>query len=242
MLHYSSNIGAAQFGRMIPAGVWYENLDRFGFGQLSGVDLSGEIPGDFRRPTGDHSGLIWEPAYKDTQAYGQGIDVTPLQLANAYSALANGGWLMQPHLAQSYTQGGKTTVIQPHRIRQVISGDTATQMQQLLVRQASGGEACKALVPGYDIAAKTGTASISVAGGYSPSQTIASTIAFNMTDDASKQFLVLVVVKKPYVQWGSLVAAPVVKDILQRLFEYYKVPAPTQPTQPLTICPYPAST
>ena len=242
MLHYSSNIGAAQFGRMIPAGVWYEYLDRFGFGQLSGVDLSGEIPGSVLGSPKDRSGLIWVPAYKDTQAYGQGLAVTPLQLANAYSALANGGWLMQPHLAQSYTLDGKTTVIQPQRIRQVISGDTATQMQQLLVRQASGGEACKALVPGYDIAAKTGTASISVAGGYSPSQTIASTIAFNMTDDASKQFVVLVVVKKPYVQWGSLVAAPVVKDILQRLFEYYKVPAPTKPTQPLTICPYPAST
>ncbi|MGH2344569.1 MAG: peptidoglycan D,D-transpeptidase FtsI family protein, partial [Chloroflexota bacterium] len=67
MLHYSSNIGAAQFGHLIPATTWYDYLARFGFGQLTGVDLAGEVAGDYRKPTGDKSGIVWEPSYKDTQ-------------------------------------------------------------------------------------------------------------------------------------------------------------------------------
>src|SRR6185437_3813318 len=108
----------------------------------------------------------------------QGLTVTALQLTNAYASLANGGWLMVPHVMQSYTLDGKTTVVQPERLRQAISSDTDAQMNDILVHQAINGEACKALVPGYDVAAKTGTASISMAGGYSPNQTIASTAAY----------------------------------------------------------------
>jgi cell division protein FtsI/penicillin-binding protein 2 len=240
MLHYSSNIGAAQFGRMIPVTTWYDYLNRFGFGSLSGVDLAGEIPGDIRKPTGDHSGIVWVPAYKDTQAYGQGLTVTALQLTNAYASLANGGWLMVPQVMQSYTLDGKTTVVQPERVRQAISSDTDAQMNDILVHQAINGEACKALVPGYDVAAKTGTASISVAGGYSPNQTIASTAAYAPAEDP--RFVVLVVLNKPSTQWGSLTASPTVHDILQKLFDYYKVPPLSNPIQPLTACPFPDST
>ena len=239
MLHYSSNIGAAQFGHLIPSPTWYDYLARFGFGQLTGIDLAGEIPGDYRKPNGDKSGILWVPSYQDTQAYGQGIAVTPLQLINGYSSLANGGWLMVPHIVQSYTLNGKTTVIPPQRVRQVISSDTDAQMNDILVHQAIGGEACLALVPGYDVAAKTGTASIPQFGTYSPNQTIASTAAYAPYEDP--QFAILVKIDRPYLQWGSETASPVVKDILQKLFDYYKIPPATNPIQPTTACHGPDS-
>ncbi len=239
MLHYSSNIGAARFGQFIPATTWYSYLAKFGFGQLTGVDLAGETAGDYRQPTGDKSGIIWVPAYKDTQAYGQAIAVTPLQLTNAYASLANDGWLMVPHIVQSYTLNGKTTVIQPQRVRQVISSDTDALMNSILVSQATNGEACEALVPGYDIAAKTGTASIPQFGSYAPSQTIASTAAFAPAEDP--QFVVLVKLDKTNPQWGSETAAPTVHNVLEQLFNYYKIPPAADPVQPMKMCHAPDS-
>jgi cell division protein FtsI/penicillin-binding protein 2 len=239
MLHYSSNIGAALFGRMITATTWYDYLARFGFGQPTGIDLAGEAPGDYRKPTGDKSKIIWVAAYKDTQAYGQAIAVTPLQLVNAYSALANGGVLMVPHVVQSYTLNGKTTVVQPQQVRQVISGDTDSQMNAILVNQAINGEACEALVPGYDIAAKTGTASIPQFGSYAPNQTIASTAAYAPADDP--QFVVLVKLDKTNPQWGSETAAPTVHTVLEQLFNYYKIPPAIDPIQPMKKCHGPDS-
>jgi cell division protein FtsI/penicillin-binding protein 2 len=114
-------------------------------------------------------------------------------------------------------------------------------MKQILVQQAVNGEACFALVPGYDIAAKTGTASISAAGGYADGQTYASTAAFGPVGDLdpNHQFVVLVVMKKPSPQWGSLVAAPAVRQIFQQLFDYYKVPPAQDPYQPSKRCAQP---
>lgn len=239
MLHYSANIGATEFGRRIPTTTWYSYLSRFGFGQTSGVDLSGEVPGAVAAPT-DHSGLIWEPSIKDTQAYGQGISVTALQIVNGLSALANGGQLMQPHVLQSYTLGGKTYTYQPKVIRRIVSPTTARTVKSILVGSAVGGEACEALVPGYDIAAKTGTASIPTATGYDPKLTIASTEAYAPAEDP--QFTVLVKLDKPLTGggFGSETAAPVVHDIMQRLFEYYKIAPAAHPRQPRSsYCAYP---
>lgn len=242
MLQFSSNIGAAKFSQYIRPVTFYDYLDRFGFGQATGVDLAGEATGEIRRPSDVTP--VWVPSYKDTQAYGQGISVTPLQLANAYAALANGGKLMRPHLLQSYTLSGKTYVVQPQVVRQVVSPATSDLMRRILVDSAIDGEACKALVPGYDIAAKTGTASIpSLGGNYYANTTIASTAAFAPADDP--KFVILAIVNKPNVQWGSVVAAPVIHDIAQRLFDYYGIPKSpaSELTQPAnSVCTQPGST
>jgi cell division protein FtsI/penicillin-binding protein 2 len=240
MLHYSANIGATLFGRRIPVTTWYDYLSRLGFGQTAGIDLAGEVPGAVAGSRSDQSGLIWEPSIKDTQAYGQGISVTPLQLVNALSALANGGLLMQPHLLQSYTLDGRTYDYQPKVIRRIVSPATARTVTSIMVNSAVGGEACEALVPGYDIAAKTGTASIPTATGYDPTLTIASTEAFAPAEDP--QFAVLVKLDKPRTGggFGSETAAPVVHDIMRRLFEYYKIAPAAQPRQPQSsYCAYP---
>jgi cell division protein FtsI/penicillin-binding protein 2 len=235
MLHYSSNIGAAQFSRIIPPTTWYQYImNNFDFSRPAGIDLAGEVGGDIRWPNDKPPKLVWVPAYKDTQAYGQGLSITPLQLTNGYAALANGGMLPTPHLLASYTLAGKTVTPAWPPIQRAISSQTSERMRKLLVSQAIGGEACKALVPGYDIAAKTGTASIPAAGGnYYPNTTIASTVAFGPVDaPIGQQYVVLVKVDKPAVQWGSEVAAPVVNDIFQHLFQYYKIMPAANPVQP----------
>jgi cell division protein FtsI/penicillin-binding protein 2 len=232
MLHYSSNIAATRFSEMIPDVVFYKYLDNFGFGRLSGVDLAGEIPGEVRKPTDTPPKPVWVRAYKDTTAYGQGIAVTPLQMTNAYSAIANGGRLMVPHVAESYTLDGKTTMIPPVVKDQVISADTSALVTNLLVNSVIGGEACRALVPGYDVAAKTGTTTISL---NSP-LTIASTLAFGPTNmPVNQQFVVLMELNTPTNPYGSETAAPAVHTILQNLFNYYHRP-PDQGTliQPTT--------
>ena len=243
MLHYSSNIGATLFSQRISSPQWYEYVEQnFAFGRPSGVDLAGEIGGSV--VDGNAVNPPWAPIDKDTQAYGQGISVTPLQLANAYAALTNGGILPTPHVLQTYTLAGKTVTPAWNPIRRAVSQQTSDRMKALLVKQAVGGEACRALVPGYDIAAKTGTASIpSLGGNYLPDTTIASTAAFGpLSEDLSHQFVVLVKVDKPNDPWGSDVAAPVVGDIYQQLFSYYDIPPAQHPVQPSAgVCPQASS-
>ena len=94
MLHWSSNIGATGFSRFIPAPIWYQYLlDNFDFASTTGIDLGGEVAGDVRWYNDAPPKPMWVPAYKDTQAYGQGLSITPLQLINGYASLANGGEL-----------------------------------------------------------------------------------------------------------------------------------------------------
>lgn len=239
MLHWSSNIAATKFSKMIPDVTFYKYLDAFGFGQPTGVDLAGEVPGDVRKPTDEPPKPIWVPAYKDTTAYGQGIAVTPLQMANAYAVLTNGGKLMVPHVVQSYTLDGKTTVIAPQVKRQVISPDTAQVVSDILVHATINGEACEALVPGYDVAAKTGTTSL-----YNGSSaTISSTAAYGPTNlPANQQFVVLVVLDQPNNPYGSETAAPAVHTILQTLFSYYHLqPNQGDLIQPNKMCSGPLS-
>jgi cell division protein FtsI/penicillin-binding protein 2 len=245
MLHYSSNIAAVQFNRIIPPLTWYQYLlGNFGFGTATGIDLAGEVPGDVRQPNDKPPKPLWVGTYKITQAYGQGLGVTPLQLVDAYAALANGGMLPHPHVLQSYTLGGKTITPAWPPLHRAVSQNTSDRMVKLLAHQAIDGEACLALVPGYNIAAKTGTASIpSLGGNYYPNTTIASTAAFGPIDaDPSHQFVILVKVDKPATQWGSEVAAPVVHDLFQHLFDYYKIAPSLNPVQPTkTYCKGPNS-
>jgi cell division protein FtsI (penicillin-binding protein 3) len=222
MLHWSSNVAATKFAQKIPVPIFYEYLKKFGFSQPTGVDLAGETSGSFI--DWNSTNPVWVPAYRDTIGYGQGIDMTPLELINAYAALANGGKLMVPHVVQSYTLDGKTVTIQPRVRRQVIQPEITDEVSNLLVKASIDGEACAALVPGYDVAAKTGTTTL-----YNSNATIASTIAYGPVNmPPSQQFVVLVVLHKPSNQYGSETAAPLVHQILQLLFTYYH----RQPNQP----------
>jgi cell division protein FtsI (penicillin-binding protein 3) len=220
VLHNSSNVGAMYVAEQLGEDDLYRGLVAFGFGDPTGIDLHGEESGIFPLP-GD---LAWSLANLYTNAFGQGMAVTPLQLTNAMSALANNGKLHQPYVVEEIRNtNGEVERRRPELIRQVISPETSRTMTDMLTTvMASAYESFS--VPGYDIAAKTGTASIpSVEGGYESGATIGSIVGYGPSDDP--QFTVLVKIDRPQEsQWGERAAGPAFQRIFEELFLLFGVP------------------
>lgn len=218
LLRYSLNVGAATLSTRLGVEKFYGYVHRFGFGEPSGVDLAAEIAGLVKVP-GD---ALWYESDLGTNAFGQGIAVTPLQMITSVAAVANGGFIMQPHVLQKIVSPEGGTVFQPVIRRQVISPKTAQDLTQMLVT-AVPGETSLAAVPGYTIAGKTGTAQIPIPGGYDPVWTLASFVGFAPAEDPS--FVILVKLDRPTASpWGSVVAAPVFRAVAQELFNYLGIP------------------
>jgi len=217
VLGKSLNTGAAFVSTTLGKNRFYNYVRRFGFGRLSGVDMAGEIPGVAKLP-GDSD---WHESDLGTNAFGQGIAVTPLQMLNSVAAVANRGQLMKPYIVGQIIDGDEVTEIQPEVIRRAVSENTAEQVTAMLV-QAVENEISQAYLPGYRVAGKTGTAEIPTPGGYKSDETIASFIGYAPAFDPA--FIVLVKIDKPHAsQWGSKVAAPVFLRIAQFLFDYMDI-------------------
>ena len=241
MLHWAPSVAAAQFARLISTQQLYRYLQSFGFGASeAGPGLPSAAPGTLLQPYTSAGGKLvhnslWSPAKRDATALGgTGITVTPLQLANAFAVLANGGRLMQPHLVQSYSASGKTTVVQPQVLHVVFQrSDTASRVTDLLVSAQVHGEGCMALVPGYDVAAKT-----SAAVSYNWPQTTAATVAYGPVGESSpaRRLVVLVELQRPDVPWGSETAAPAMSQILGQLFQHYGLQPDPKHIQPAERC------
>ena len=204
ILKYSSNIGADLIGQKLGAtrfGYW---VNRFGFGKPTGVSLPGEQTG-IVRPVGGYSGVSMY-----NLPFGQGESVTPMQMVQAYDAIADGGVLRRPQIVDSL--GGRK-VSEPTGKR-IISAHVASQLRTMLRGVfADGGTASGAAIPGYDLAGKTGTASVVVNGKYSDSDYIASFIG--MVPASDPKLVVAVVVNYPKgVIFGGSVAAPAFQRIV----------------------------
>jgi cell division protein FtsI (penicillin-binding protein 3) len=204
ILKFSSNIGADEIGLKIGSQRFDYWVHRFGFGAPSGVDLPGEEQGIVLHAwqySGSSMGNL---------PIGQGESVTPIQMAAAYSAIANGGILRTPHIVKAI--GGKPTgAIAGHRI---ISQTTASELRDMLQGVfADGGTASGAAIPGYDMAGKTGTANVVVNGVYSNTKYIASFMGFVPTQHP--KLLVAVMVDEPHgAIFGGSVAAPAFQKIV----------------------------
>ena len=214
ILKYSSNIGADLIGQKLGAKRFDYWVHRFGFGQPTGVDLPGE-----------QSGIVlhWWQYSGSSMAnlpFGQGESVTPMQMVEAYSAIANGGTLRAPHVVQSV--GGKPTALPAGH--QIISPTTASQLRDMLRGVlADGGTASGAAIPGYDMAGKTGTANIAIDGHYSDSAYVASFIGMVPTDHP--RLVVAVVVNQPHGSiYGGSVAAPAFQQIVGWAVPYLGIP------------------
>jgi cell division protein FtsI (penicillin-binding protein 3) len=214
ILKYSSNIGADLIGIKLGKERFDYWVHRFGFGQVTGVDLPGEQQGIV---------LHWWNYSGSSMAnlpFGQGESVTPMQMVAAYSAIANGGVLRPPHVVQSI---GGTPVDAPagHRI---ISPTTASELRDMLRGVfADGGTASGAEIPGYDMAGKTGTANIAIDGHYSDSAYVASFIGMVPTDHP--RLVVAVVVDQPQgAIYGGSVAAPAFQQIVGWAVPYFGIP------------------
>ncbi|MCL4458322.1 MAG: penicillin-binding protein 2 [Chloroflexi bacterium] len=225
VLQRSSNIGAAYVATRLGAEKFYHYVKAFGLGQPTGIELDGESPGIVRFPTQPD----WHPFDLAANAFGQGISVTPLQMATALSAVVNGGILMKPYVVKEVNGPGGHRQYYPTVVRQVISPETAQALREMLVsvvEVTEGGQVRLARVPGYRTGGKTGTAQVPGARGYNPDETIASFIGFGPADDPRFVIVVKVVAPKD-TPWGETVAAPVFRSISQQLFVYMKIP-PTQ--------------
>jgi len=219
VLEHSANVGAALVAHnILGPDRYYPYLQRFGFGQSSNID-GPEIAGGYRTNHTDG----WSPTDLTRQAFGQAITATPLQVAMAYEAIANGGVMMQPYLVSSINNGGHVNTTSPVVQRRVISAQAAHELVGMLALSASEGGAQPVTFPGYSIAAKTGTATTQ---GISDDQTEASVAGF--LPASNPQFVILVKIDRPQVSiFGGTAAAPLWKAIAQQLMWHYNI-APDQ--------------
>jgi cell division protein FtsI/penicillin-binding protein 2 len=220
ILTKSLNTGAVWLSQLLGPDRFYDYVQRFGFGLPTNVDLSGEAPGQVRTPADEG----WAEVDMATNSFGQGINVTPLQLTTAIAAIANDGRLMRPYVVQEIRRGDETQVTQPEVVRQVITPETANTLTEMMEAVVDGITTIYAIsVPGYRVAGKTGTASISVPGGYKPDSYIASFAGFVPSDDPVLAMLVKIDEPKD-VPWGSAVSAPVFARLASTLLPYLNVP------------------
>lgn len=219
VLQHSSNVGMVFVGRKLGREKILKYIHDFGFGEPTGVDLEEETSPELR------SDRDWHEIDLATASFGQGIAVTPVQMIRAVGALANGGWLMEPHIVtQIRDERGKDLTIRPKKVRQVVNSATAKIITEMMVYAVDNGEAKWAKPAGYRIAGKTGTAQIPVAGHYDDKKTIASFVGFAPADDP--KFVMLVTLREPDTsQWGSETAAPLFFTIARDIFSYLGIPS-----------------
>jgi cell division protein FtsI/penicillin-binding protein 2 len=210
ILAQSSNIGAVKIGMRLGRTGFDKWVRAFGFGKRTDVDLPGESPGIVLHPK-QYSG-----SSMGNLPIGQGIAVTPIQMAQAYTAIADGGIMHRPYVVQGDQKPGK----------RVLSKSTAAQVSKMLEGVLGpGGTASEAAIPGYTLAGKTGTAQKPdpVNGGYSKYQYVASFIGFAPAHNP--RLLVAVMVDEPQgAIYGGVVAAPAFQKILSFALPYLKIP------------------
>jgi len=198
--------------------LFYQYLQAFGFGRSTGIDLASEANYPLRLPTNNQ----WVEIDLATNSFGQGIAVTPIQMVTAISAVANDGMMMTPHVVRSVIDRGQQYDVTPQVINSPISPETAHTLTQMLTI-ALQEEASDALIEGYSIAGKTGTGEIPTEFGYTSELTNASFVGWGPSDDP--QFLVYVWLEKPTIsKWGSVVAAPVFRDVVEELVVLLRIP------------------
>jgi len=216
----SLNVGAAWLSTRMGPDVFYRYVQAFGIGKPTGVDLAGEISGQLWLPDDyEH----WHDANLGTNAFGQGVAVTPLQMIAALATVANDGARLRPRIvAQRIGPDGTVSILQPVVEAQVISPQTARMLMEVMVRVVEEGVP-QARVEGYRVAGKTGTAQIPVPGGYDKEGTITSFVGFGPVPDP--RLIILVKLDRPKTSpWASQTAAPAFQRLAARLFVVLDIP------------------
>lgn len=223
VLEQSINTGMVFSMRETGQEVFVEYVKKFGFGEKTGIELETESVGDV-------SSLDqYSEVFAATASFGQGILVTPLQVAAAYAAIANGGILLRPYIVDEIRyDDGSVDVYTSSEVRRVIQEKTSRLLGAMLVSVIEHGHGARAGVDGYYIAGKTGTAQVARQDGigYDPDATIGSFAGFGPVDDP--RFVMVVRIDRPQgVQWAESTAAPLFGEIAAFLLQYFEV-APTR--------------
>ena len=211
VLSKSSNVGMAKTARQIDEGIFYQYARNLGFGQPTYIDLPGEVSGTLKRPSN------WSRTTLTSMSIGYEVSVTPLQLLSAYSALANGGVLVEPYVVaerRSIT-GEQLWTQRPDSIRRALKPETTQALQKAFVQTVESGTATSTKVEGLQIAGKTGTALKVTGGRYSSDQARASFVGYFPADDPKVAMLVIVGEPETSI-YGGAVAAPIFQNIARR--------------------------
>ena len=219
ILAHSSNIGAITLAEMLGRTRLSSWITKFGFGRTTGVDFPGESPGIVLPPA------KWSGSTIGNVPIGQGIAVTPVQMAAAYAAIANRGVWSRPHLVDHVAGGARPSLNR----RRLVSPKIARQLMVMLKDVVAEGTGQYAAMPGYQVAGKTGTAQKPDShGGYATGLYVASFVG--IVPASRPRFVILVAVDEPHgAIWGGTVAAPAFQQIARFDLQYLEVP-PDAPT------------
>ena len=217
----SSNVGTYHVAQKLGPGELYRFLDLFGFGQKTGVELPGEVTGTVRTPDDP----AWSVVDLATNAFGQGIAVTPLQMLNAVAAIGNDGVLMRPTIVKEMDGPDGAQRMEPRQIRRVVSTETARTLREMMVTVIEQPALSAHRVPGVQVAGKTGTADFPTDLGYTSGKTFASIVALMPAD--RPKLAILIRLDAPEAMYGGTAAAPVLKRVGSELAAYYRMPANT---------------
>ncbi|MBM3462252.1 MAG: penicillin-binding protein 2, partial [Armatimonadetes bacterium] len=205
IITWSFNVGTSSVALKMGKRTYFDYICKFGFGEVTGIALPGETEG-IVQPFND-----WANITLATNSFGQGITVTPLQLASACQAIANKGVMMKPRLVKEILSADGKVVrsIPPAVRRRVVSEATSYQMREILRNVVEKGTGKKAEVAGFPVAGKTGTAQVVEGGGYAGGRYVASFVGYAPAHDP--RIVAIVKVEEPGagVIWGGAVAAPV---------------------------------
>ena len=218
ILEKSINTGAVFLSSLLSHSTFLDYLDKFGFNSKTGVDLQGEVSSKNEiLKKGSDFGFA-------TASFGQGIEMTPLQLASAFSVFANGGKTVKPYIVEKIVHGQELIKKNPQISDSVISQKTTSEVTTMLTNVVEKGFGSGAKIPGYYLAGKTGTAQIPFKDkkGYYPDKTIQSFIGFGPA--LKPQFLILVKLDAPKVSQSALSAVPIFKKLAQYIINYWQIP------------------
>ncbi len=210
---HSDNVGMSFIGQKMGQEKLYDYLRKFGFGQITGIDLQGEASPALRPKD------KWNIVDLATATFGQGIAVTPIQMIQAFSAIANKGKMVAPQIVDKIiTDKGEQAIKQP-AARQIVSEKSAAETTAMMVEAVEAGEAKWTKLQGFKVAGKTGTAQIPIGGHYDAEKTIASFVGFAPAKDP--KFIMLITLQEPQTStWASETAAPLWFNIAKELFPY----------------------
>jgi stage V sporulation protein D (sporulation-specific penicillin-binding protein) len=216
----SCNPGFVLLGQRLGKKKLFSYIRNFGFGQKTGVDL-----------TGEENGILFRlnrvgPVELATTAFGQGVSVTPIQQIAAVSAAINGGYLMRPYVTKALVNPQTNQVVrkaEPHLVRRVISAQASKEVRRALESVVANGTGRNAFIDGYRVGGKTGTAQKVIQGRYSNKEYIVSFVGFAPADDP--KLIMYVAVDNPKgIQFGGLIAAPIVKNVMEDSLQWLHVP------------------
>jgi cell division protein FtsI (penicillin-binding protein 3) len=221
VLQWSSNVGAIKVGLALGRERYYRYMTAFGFGSLTGVGLPGESRGQLRPPA------RWSGLSLATMSIGQEISVTALQILVAFGALANDGRLMRPHVVKRVLdeEGREVRRVEPEAVRQVIAPETAATLTEILANVVANGTGHRAVVEGYAVAGKTGTAQKldPATRAYSRKPGVLSFVGW--VPAHAPRLAILALLDEPRtVVWGSEAAAPIFAAVAGQALRYLDVP------------------